>query len=172
MVFGVALLAALLTGGYFLFRYIVSVFNTLEPQVETLAAIASVVALLCAVIIAEGVKSRGKNDSLAIAAAGKVKVYEGLLSVWSERLKSHGIGRVSEADAELVKLEQLLALYGSAQVITAYFTLRRSAKQEGELGDESPALLNKLLMEMREDLGCTAFNRKQGDPLDLLLGRN
>ena len=61
LVFGLALLAALLAGGYFLFRYVADGFATLEPTVATLTAIASVVALLCATIVANGLKARSKR---------------------------------------------------------------------------------------------------------------
>ena len=171
MIFGLALLVVFLAGGYFLFKYIASVFATLEPQVETLAAIASVVAVLCAVIIAEGLKARGQNEHHSIATSEKAKIYERLLFLCCEQLKRHGNRDEPAADAELVKLEQLLALHGSVKIITAYDKLRRLAKRAGKPGDTAPALLSKLLMEMRGDLGRTEFIRKENDLLDLLLGR-
>ena len=60
-VFGLGLLAAILAGVYLLLKYVVHVFASLEPQTESLAAIASAVALLCAVIIAEGLKARSRR---------------------------------------------------------------------------------------------------------------
>ncbi len=171
-VFGLALLLAFLAGGYFLFKYIASVFATLEPQVETLAAIASVVAVLCAVIVAEGLKARSQKDQYSIATAEKAKLYERLLFLCCEQLKRKGNGDEWAADTELVKIEQLLALHGSAKVIAAYNNLRRLSKQDGPPGDTEPVLLSKLLMEMRGDLGRTEFMRKENDLLDLLLGRS
>ena len=140
-------------------------------KVETLAAVASVVAVLCAVIIAEGLKARGQNEHHSIATSEKAKIYERLLFLCCEQLKRHGNRDEPAADAELVKLEQLLALHGSVKIITAYDKLRRLAKRAGEPGDTAPALLSKLLMEMRGDLGRTEFIRKENDLLDLLLGR-
>lgn len=172
MIFGLALLVVFLAGGYFLFKYIASVFATLEPQVATLAAIASVVALLCAVIIAEGLKARGQKDYLSLATVEKMKTYEQLLSLWSEEFKRDVSGDAREAEVELVKLEQLLVLHGSAKVITAYDKLRRLVKQDGKPGDTALALLSKLLMEMRRDMGRTEFIRKENDLLELLLRRS
>ena len=169
VLFGVALLAALLTGGYFLFRYIVSVFNTLEPQFETLATIASIVAVLCAVIIAEGLKARSQNEYLAIVSVEKAKIYEALLSFLIAHLKMQEKGDVLAVDAELVKFEQLLALHGSAKLITAYINLRRFLTNEKIPGNEASELFKKLLVEMRADLGRTEFNLNKKDLLNLLL---
>lgn len=171
-VFGLAMLFALLAGGYFLFKYVVSMFGTLEPQVETLAAIASVVALLCAVIIAEGLKARGQKESYSIATVERAKIYERLLFLCCEQLKTPGDGDVRAADAELGKIEHLLALHGSAKVISAYVRLRRMEIQDGKSSDAAPALVNNLLTEMRGDLGRTDFIRKESDLLALLLRRS
>jgi hypothetical protein len=169
--FGLAVLFALLAGGYFLFKYVVGIFATLEPQIETLAAIASVVALLCAVIIAEGLKALGQKDDRSTAAAEKVQLYERLLFLCCEQLKTLGTGDQRIADAELVEIEHRVALHGSAKVISAYVELRRLAKQVGHPGDAISVLVKKLLMEMRRDLGRTEFVRNENDLFDMLLER-
>lgn len=165
------MLLAFLAGGYFLFKYVANIFATLEPQVETLAAIASIVAVLCAGIVAGGLKARTQEEHGSIATLRKAKIYERLLSLGCEQLKRQGNGDEQAVNAELVKLEQLLALHGNAKVISAYDKLQRSAKQDGAPSDKAAALLSKLLMEMRGDLGRTEFIRKENDLLDLLLGR-
>ena len=101
-----------------------------------------------------------------------MKTYKQLLSLWSEEFKRDVSGDAREAEAELVKLEQLLVLHGSAKVITAYDKLRRLVKQGGKPGDTALALLSNLLMEMRRDMRRTGFIRKENDLLDLLLGRS
>lgn len=172
MVFGVALLAAFLTGGYALFRHIAGVFATLQPQVATLAAIASVVAVLCAVIIAEGSKARGQREYLAVSAVDKAKLYERLLSLWSGQVKRQANGDLSMEDMELVKLEKLLALHGNAKVIAAHMKLRRSVKQDEKPGENADELLKKLLVEMRANIGRTEYTINKNDLLDLLLARH
>lgn len=170
LIFGLALLAGLLAGGYFLFRYIVGVFATLEPTVATLTAIASVVALLCTTIIASGLKARSQKDEGAGTRVEKAGIYEKLLSVCSAQLQRQKSTEELGANGELINLEQLLALHGSPKVITAYVNLRRLARPDVNSGDEVPALLNKLVMEMRADLGCKELNLKENDLLDLLRG--
>lgn len=172
MVFGLVLLAAFLVGGYFLFKYVVDLFDTLEPQVKAITVIASIVAVLCAMIIAGGLRSRSQKEDSSSTAIEKTNSYERLLTFWSERLKRLAGGEGLVADSELINLEQQLALHGSSKVITAYMKLRRLARQGGEPGGEVPSLLNKLALEMREDLGRATLNLEGSDLLDLLLGRN
>src|SRR5258705_13071055 len=88
-IFGLALLLVLAAGVYFLFKYVTGVFSSLDPQVETLAWIGSIVALLCAVIIAEGLKARAQQEQ-SIAPAEKAKVYERLLALCCDQLKAPG----------------------------------------------------------------------------------
>ncbi|HMZ57048.1 MAG TPA: hypothetical protein PLT48_19525, partial [Nitrospira sp.] len=60
VVFGLALLAVLAAWGYLAFNWGLDVFGTLEPQVATITAIASMVAVFCAAILASGFKWMGR----------------------------------------------------------------------------------------------------------------
>ena len=62
LIFGLALLAGLLAGGYFLFIYVAELFHALEQQLAAIMAIASMVALLCAILMAGGLKSRNPKE--------------------------------------------------------------------------------------------------------------
>ncbi len=170
-IFGLALLFALIAGGYFLFKYVVGVFATLDPQIETLAVIASVVALLCAVILAEGLKARAQQEQYSIGTVEKAKVYERLLSLCCEQLTTQGNENDRPADAELVQVERFLALHGGAKVISAYVEFQRSAKQDGKPAGEVATPLNKLVLEMRADLGRSEVIRNAGDLIEILSGR-
>lgn len=171
VVLGLALLVGFLAGGYYLFNYIVNVFGTLEPQLKTITAIASVVALLCATIIAGGLKARSQKEITSSLIVEKANIYLQLLSLWSKQLNNSLGGEKWPENVELTHLEQLLALYGGSKVITAYVNLRRLVGQELKAGDEVPTLLNTLVTEMRGDLGYTESNLNENDLLDLLLGR-
>jgi len=162
VILGLALLAALLAGGYALFSYVVNLFDVLGPQLEPIVAIASIVALLCAVIIAGGLRARLTNDG---AVVQKSNVYERLVLLYADRLMG-AEGKMDEQ--ELVKLEQLLALYGSPKVIDVYMELRRAGQHAEK---EAMGLLNKLVMAMRADLGRRDLSVKERDLLDLLVGR-
>jgi len=155
--FGLVLLVAILAGGYFLLEYIGGVFTSLEPQTRTLAAISSVVVLLAAAIIAEGLKARGIRDPQAVAQ--RVATYERLLSLCCEQRH-----RAEAADA---LTERALALQGSAKVISAYVSLRR-AKLDNAPNEAQTALLESLIAEMRRDCGRQDLIRKKSDLLELL----
>lgn len=166
LIIGCTLLAFFLTGTYFLFEYIGSLFGTLEPQLKTIMIIATIVAFFCAAIIASGLKASSPNN----VSTEKEILYQRLLVFWNERLKqlSGGEGQVV---GDLVGLEQQLALHGSPKVIAGYMNLRRLTKQEGKPGDDAIELLTKLLVEMRADIGRTEFNLNKSDLVDLLLER-
>lgn len=164
IIVGLALLTALLVSGYFLFNYIANVFGTLDTQVGTMTAIASVVALLCATIIAGGFRAHSSSES---TASQKVNVYERLVLLCADRLKTGTKERMEEG--ELIKLEQLLSLHGSHKVISAYMHLRKTMQGGGQAGDESLSHFNKLVLAMRADLGRNDFNIKDMDILDLLV---
>jgi hypothetical protein len=172
MIFGLAFLAAFLASGYFLFKYIHNVFDTLNPQVKAIAAIASVVALLCAMIIAGGLKAPNPKEDLSSTTAEKVNIYQPLLSLSRQQLKNLTEDHERIADGELIKLEQRLALHGSSKVIKAYVNFRRATTQEVNTGTGTPTLLHKLVLEMRADLGQTDFNLKESDLHDLLRGQD
>jgi hypothetical protein len=169
-VFGLALLFALLAGAYFLLAYVVGVFAGLGADAGTIAAIASVVAILCAAILAEGLKARGRIDQPAVTVAEKAAVYERLLSLCCGRLGRQGSPDGPAPDAELAKMERLLALHGSTKVISAYVLLRRLAKEEGRPDNAGAPQLKTLAMEMRSDLGRGHSLRKPDELLELLLG--
>ena len=166
-VFGLGVLIALLAGAYFLFDYVLNVFAILEPQTRTLAAIASVVAVLCSVIIAEGIKAHGRGDD-RLPASGKAEIYERLLAICCSRTVRQSIPDEPESYTEIVKTERLLALYGNTKVISAYVGFRKQAKENGK-PEDGLVLLRKLAIEMRGDLGQGQFVRSPDDLLDLLL---
>lgn len=169
-VFGLALLLGLLAGAYFLFKYVTGVFATLEPQAETLAWVASIVALLCAVIIAEGLKARGQREAEAIAAAEKAGVYQQLLSACCAQWTASDSANGPLRDPELVRIEHALALQGSGKVISAYLDFRR-ADNAGNSQDQTSAPLSRLVQAMRADLGRSDVSRGDADLLELLSGR-
>ncbi|MDR4498734.1 MAG: hypothetical protein MRK02_12570 [Candidatus Scalindua sp.] len=166
---GMILGLALLAGGYFLFKYVVNIFDTLGPQYETIAAIASIVVVLCTVIIAGGLRARCTNEGSAV----KTNVYERLAIFLADELRKDRTGEEGLADeGELIKLEQLLVLYGGPKVITTYTQIRRTIRDKKKEGSETMALLNKLVLAMRADLKRRELNLKEKDVLDLLLGRS
>ncbi len=163
VVAALGLLGILLIGGYSMFKHLVSMLDTLGPQGETIVGVASVVALLCAVIIAWGYKAGWRNAAYPERASG----YERLLSIWCRSLGMSGADLGIER--EIAELERALALHGGAKVISAHLALRRAKENDDELNE----LLQKLAVAMREDIrGQEETWLDKNQLLDLLLSRH
>ena len=109
-VVGLSVVAGLLFAAYLLLKYVAQVFASVQPQVETLAAIASAAALLGAAIVADGLRSLGARALQTAAFARKAATYEAWLS--------HCAGCLP--DAGLVEIVQTLALVGTRKAMAAY----------------------------------------------------
>ena len=162
---GVALLLVLLAGGFFLFRHLIGLFNTLDPTIATVTAIASMVALLCAVIIRGGVNGVSRNDA---TLPERLKLYEQLLCAQCERLKIKQKRQDGVSDDERNRGERLLTLQGSPAVIASYAALQQLSTQAGVEQAVIVAQLAKLVLDMRKDLGQGVSNLPQQDILTLL----
>jgi hypothetical protein len=163
MVFGLALLAVLVLGGYLLLELVGEAFSSLDPQTRTLAAIGTVVALVSAVIVAEGARARGGTDKGL--PAQRALVYERLLTVCRDQIRLRG-ARPQKA-AESAEVESSLALHGSAAVISAYLELRSTDGNDGE-GATRADLLKRLVVAMRRDLGRQELITKENELLELI----
>lgn len=169
VIIGLALLAGLLAVSFWLFSYAVGVFGTLEPQLATLTAIASIISILCASIIAGGLKSGFTQGASSGMGIDKAALYKQLLSHMIERLKVDA----GAVENETIDLEHRLALCGSPKVISAYMEFHRylDAKKEQQ-GADVDALLTKLVKEMRADLNRPSLIFYENDLLGLLQRRN
>lgn len=158
---GLAILIGLLAGGYLLYQYVAGTFAVLEPQVKIVLVTASAVALLCAVIVAEGSKARAQAELSSAAVADRGKLYEALLLLCCEPAWN---------SAELTKIERSLALHASLKVVVAYTDFKSRSGQQGEPGNAAGAPLDRLLMEMRNDLGRSDSLRSSQEAFGALLG--
>jgi len=158
---GLALLLAVLVGCYLLFRYIGGIFAALDPRDGTLAAIASVVALVCAVIVAEGIKSLGHSNG-GVPVDRRVALYARILPLAADRLT-----RPVSHDVELPSLESQLVLCAGTRVVAAYMTLRRC----GQRDDAARSALRALVVAMRLDLGRNDTLQNVDETIAALLAR-
>ena len=168
VILGIVLLGALAVGGYFALRFGLDLFGTLEPQVATMTAIASVVVLLCASIIAGGFKWTGRKEAEVQVRVDKSNLYERVLLIWGEKL-SHGTKAMDQAtEDELIKLERLLTLRGNSKVIKTYIELQVLEKNAALHSPEIPSQVAKVLLEMRKDLGQSVLNLNESDLVNVL----
>jgi len=165
---GIVMLGAIAAGGYVVFKVVLDLFGTLEPQVATMTAIASMVALLCAAIIAGGFKWTGRKEAEVQVRADKSNLYEGIMLIWGEKLNNRTKAMDQATGDELLKLERLLTLRGNSQVIKAYVALQALEKKAGLHSPEIPSQVAKVLLEMRKDLGEDVLNLTESDLVGVL----
>jgi hypothetical protein len=170
IVCGLALLVALAAGGYMAFHWGLDLFGTLEPQVATITAIASMVAVLCAAIIAGGFKWMGRKEKEVAVRAEKANLYERMMLIWGEKLKQGTKALEPSLEEELHAQERLLTLRGSANVLKAYLALQRQANTVGLRSPELASFMAKLILDMRRDLCVSVLNVNERDLVAVLQG--
>ncbi len=160
--------SALAIGGYWGLGLVVDMFNRLEPQLAIITAIISVVALLCASIVAGGLKWTGRREAECRMRAEKADLYEKILLLWGEILSNRMKVLEPSVLDDLQKLERVLTLRGSAKVLKHYGEFQVCVKTNGLHASELPPLIAKLTLEMQKDLGESTLNVDEHDLLTVL----
>jgi hypothetical protein len=169
-VFVVALLAVVAAGGFFGAKGLLDLFSTLEPQVATITVIISLVALLCAAIIAGGFKWMGRWKKQVQTRAQKAPLYEQLVLLWGKKLTLGLKAAESSIEEDLHKLEWRLTLHGSVNVLKAYQTLQHHASTLGLRSPEVASSVAKLLLTMRRELGVSSLSLTEQDLTTVMQG--
>ncbi len=170
IVFGLTLLAVLAAWGYLAFNEGLDLFGTLEPQVATITTIASMVAVLCATIVASAFKRMGRKKQEVAVRAERANLYENIILIWGEKVALGATTLESSTEEELRKLERLLMLRGSATVLKAYLALQRQANRVGLHNPELTSFIAQLILDMRRDLGSSVVNVNEPDLTAVLQG--
>lgn len=170
IVFGLTVLAVLAAWGYLAFSKGLDLFGTLDPQVATITTVASMVAVFCATIVVGGFRWMGRKKNEVAVRAERANLYENILLIWGEKLMLGTRTLESSTEKELRKLERLLTLRGSANVLKAYLALQRQANRVGLHNSELTSFLAQLILDMRRDLGASVVNVNEGDLTALLQG--
>ncbi|MCP4664719.1 MAG: hypothetical protein GY856_55775 [bacterium] len=160
-------LAAVGFGLYLLFQAFTFLAGSLEvSEISSTALIACATLLLSSMILARGLSRRPSPPNPE--APAKEALYERVLSAWSEGFRQ---GR-PPGGAELDELERLLVLRASKRLLDGYLELK---KLEGPFESSDPALrsaLERLVAEIRKDLGHRELPWTSASAVDLLLRRS
>jgi hypothetical protein len=168
IIIGLALLAALAVGAFLFFKDIYRLFVALDPQV----AVTVVVALIAALFIALSIRRSGQVSGVrCLRLERKAEIYGHMIQAWSRMSARQHCGSLSEvAAADLKAAEQRLVLWASTGVLKQFKAYRR---MNPPINPEDPAILpliEKVLREMRRDLGQHNLGLGDSDLVDLLLG--
>jgi hypothetical protein len=170
--FSLALLVALVVGGYFVLTFLVARLWSIDFQVAAVTASASGVALLAALIIASSIRQARKETKANRLCAEKAATYQSCIDLWADLLRhGHGAGNHSPnaLSEELLTLERRLMLYGSSGVVKAHTALRALERDSGAHNPHMRMHVAKMLMEMRQDLGVKTRGLTVEELLPLLL---
>lgn len=168
IVFGFALLGAMGAGGYVGVQGLLDLYATLEPQVATITVVFSIVALLCASIVAGGLKWRGRKEKEIPLRAEKADVYEKILLCWGEVLSVRPNSVEPSLLNDLHKLERVLTLRGSARVLKRYGDIQTFVGRPNPQEPGMSSLIAKLALEMRRDLGQSTISVGEQELLTVL----
>lgn len=164
----IALLGALGTGGYVGVQGLRELLSTLDQQVVTLTAVFSIVAFLCASIVAGGLKWRGRKEKEIQLRAEKADVYEKILICWGEVFPTRTNGVEPSLLNDLHKLERVLTLRGSPRVLKLYGDIQTSVNGVHPQSPDLRSLIAKLTLEMRRDLGQSIISIGEQELLTVL----
>jgi hypothetical protein len=150
---------------------IVGLFTSLDFQAARITMIASVVAILAAIIIARAIQQSGRQQIVKQLMEGKAATYRQLIDQWHDLLRSGGgaedRGR-AQLPEELRSLERSLAVFGAGRVLKAYVALRDLERERGLQSPEVRSQLAKVLLEIRKDLGSDTVGLTAEDLRHLL----
>lgn len=139
---------------YFSARWLLDRYSDLEPQVATVTLIMAVTMLICAVLIRGSLMRRH-----TAATSEKAEIYWRVLHALRDAASQE-----PETISDTQTIEAALALWASPSVIEAYLAARRI----DSTNPESDKLIEKMILEMRKDLGSNNFGFSQGKLLKLI----
>src|SRR5438093_1573013 len=172
VLFSLALLGVLGVGGYFALKRIGGLFGSMDFPVAAVTVIASVVALLAALIIASSIRQVGKQNAAHQLHTEKAATYQLFIDLWEDLLRHGRDAEERNPDTlseELLALDRRLMLYGSAGVVKAHAGLRALERDSGAHNPRVRSQVATVLMEIRQDLGLETQGLTAEELLPLLL---
>lgn len=131
-------------------------FASMDFQFATVTVIASVFALLVAMVIASSIREASRQNKANQLHAQKATSYQLFIEQWGSLLR-HERGSEDRSpnklSEDLKTLNHLLILYGSSGVVKAHASLRALERESGAQSPNVRSQFAKALMEIRKDLG-------------------
>lgn len=166
------LLAGLGFGGYLLLKVTLARFAGLDPQVATVTVASLVTLLIAAGIIGGAIRCARRMDGVYRLQAQRATVYQDFLQQWlglQQQARDHQLqpGRASQV---LSELNYSLALWSSKALLEGWWELSRLARSGAWQDPGLGSCFQKVLLQMRLDLGVSNRRLSRGIMLDLLTG--
>ena len=169
---GLTLLGALIVGAYIAFGWLIHLFSGLDMQVAAVICAAVVAVLFSAVMIPFIIRIGETLKHMERLRGKKAEVYRRLLAAWASALRqpaNAGRQRALHMEDELQAAEQQLLLWGSRSVIKHYVVYQKQATPHEPHDPAVMPFIEKVLIEIRKDLGQSNVGLETGDVIELLL---
>lgn len=162
-----ALLIALTIGAYLFFQDICRLLVSLDQQ--TTAIVVGV--LIGSLLIGLSIRRAGKISGVRrLGTEKRADIYRQLIQKWSESpVRSNPGSATHKLSENRYAVEHQLALWASTAVLKQYVALRRMDPQISINDPAKRLVLEKMMREMRRDLGQYNLGLGDNDLTDLLL---
>jgi hypothetical protein len=169
--FAITFLGACIAGAYVALRLVIQIFIGLDAQMVSVLYAAVAVVLSSTVLVLLTLRAGAKHRRVEQAHVEKAKVYQNMIAAWSDTLSANtpGAQRALHREYSLYAAEQQLLLWGSPNVVRDYIAYQ----QHGDPRDPiAHSCIEKMLLDMRQDLGQSNFGLQRANVIHLLLGRS
>lgn len=169
---GCVLLGALIAGAYFALRFVINLFDGLDAHVASGIYAAVIAVIVNAAMIALIVRLGWKLRSMERVRMEKAAVYQRFLAAWSSALSQAATASTPSAlriGNDPQAAEHQLLLWGSNNVIKYYTAYQNHETPPNPHDPAVLPLIEKILQEMRKDLGQSNVGIQTGDLLNLLV---
>jgi uncharacterized membrane protein len=165
-----AILALLAWGIFHGIQYNIDKYIGMQTSIQSIVLIAAITLLLSAAMIAAALRNLGRGIQKRRLNDEKVGIYITVMDSWQAFIRR---GRWAEQPDELRLVEEIetrLVLLAAARVIESYNQLRTTLAETGLQSQETAAQLEKVLQEMRRDLGYVDWTARTDGIFSHLLG--
>jgi hypothetical protein len=174
---GLFLACLLLFGSYLLLSKIWSAFSSVDPRLGAglVAASATVLVSLISVLISKHLER--KAAILAHLRDKKIPTYEKIINFIFSLTFAEKLGKKQPTEKEMIKfmaeITQELVIWGSDEMLEAFYRFRMTSIENADGKDESPYkvlyMVEDLLLAIRKDLGHSNKNISRGKILGLFV---
>ncbi len=152
VIFGLALLAALSVGVYWSIELVIDLFTALGPELAAATGIVSIVLLLAAFIVANGIRRPIREVCANQLVMEKATIYAQLVGFWVVAVRNDANALTATTENELASVGLGLALHADTAVST-FHTRLCDLLAAGQIGSaDARSVLLSLLLAVRGDL--------------------
>jgi hypothetical protein len=150
-VLGLGLLAILGWGAFIAMRFLWAAFQSLDGMTSNLFVLGGAIAVFCALWLSRTLQASMARLAKSVQSE-KRAAYSEFASLWFTLAASGK--RLDEWPEDWIRLEPRLALWAGDRVLKRFHQLQRHAREASPSDPESVKSAERVISEMRKELGC------------------